>query len=235
MGERIRCRKCGDILQSKYRHDFKMCRCGSCYIDGGDDYCRVGGDKKDIEWIDRKENKRKQLRYNGYTEGKFGEKYREILDTNNKYLYSQGRYHTKIKKEDLTEDYIKFKSRAIWYMTGYIRTSGVVDIGYTYIKENHLFKDDYLYISYKEKLKFEENKLGTLQYVNYDMSICGNSIIPILLAIEVNSNVDINIVKEKIYEKVEWYKNNYKEDYIRQFGNENTDIFEYYNELQNKN
>ncbi len=235
MGERIRCRKCGDILQSKYRHDFKMCRCGSCYIDGGDDYCRVGGDKKDIEWIDRKENKRKQLRSNWYTEGKFGEKYREILDTNNKYLYSQGRYHTKIKKEDLTEDYIKFKSRAIWYMTGYIRTSGVVDIGYTYIKENHLFKDDYLYISYKEKLKFEENKLGTLQYVNYDMSICGNSIIPILLAIEVNSNVDINIVKEKIYEKVEWYKNNYKEDYIRQFGNENTDIFEYYNELQNKN
>lgn len=235
MGERIRCRKCGDIWQSKYRHDFKMCRCGSCYIDGGDDYCRVGGDKKDIEWIDRKENKRKQLRSNWYTEGKFGEKYREILDTNNKYLYSQGRYHTKIKKEDLTEDYIKFKSRAIWYMTGYIRTSGVVDIGYTYIKENHLFKDDYLYISYKEKLKFEENKLGTLQYVNYDMSICGNSIIPILLAIEVNSNVDINIVKEKIYEKVEWYKNNYKEDYIRQFGNENTDIFEYYNELQNKN
>ena len=235
MGERIRCRKCGDILQSKYRHDFKMCRCGSCYIDGGDDYCRVGGDKKDIEWIDRKENKRKQLRSNWYTEGKFGEKYREILDTNNKYLYSQGRYHTKIKKEDLTEDYIKFKSRAIWYMTGYIRTSGVVDIGYTYIKKNHLFKDDYLYISYKEKLKFEENKLGTLQYVNYDMSICGNSIIPILLAIEVNSNVDINIVKEKIYEKVEWYKNNYKEDYIRQFGNENTDIFEYYNELQNKN
>ena len=235
MGERIRCRKCGDILQSKYRHDFKMCRCGSCYIEGGDDYCRVGGDKKDIEWIDRKENKRKQLRSNWYTEGKFGEKYREILDTNNKYLYSQGRYHTKIKKEDLTEDYVKFKSRAIWYMTGYIRTSGVVDIGYTYIKENHLFKDDYLYISYKEKLKFEENKLGTLQYVNYDMSICGNSIIPILLAIEVNSNVDINIVKEKIYEKVEWYKNNYKEDYIRQFGNENTDIFEYYNELQNKN
>ena len=47
--------------------------------------------------------------------------------------------------------------------------------------------------------------------------------------------LNINIVKEKIYEKIEWYKNNYKEDYIRQFGNENTDIFEYYNELQNKN
>ena len=33
MGERIRCRKCGDILQSKHRHDFQMCKCGSCYID----------------------------------------------------------------------------------------------------------------------------------------------------------------------------------------------------------
>ena len=58
MGERIRCRKCGDILQSKYRHDFQMCKCGSCYIDGGNDYCRVGGKKEDIEWIDRKDKKK---------------------------------------------------------------------------------------------------------------------------------------------------------------------------------
>lgn len=25
MGAKIRCKKCGDILESKYRHDFKMC------------------------------------------------------------------------------------------------------------------------------------------------------------------------------------------------------------------
>lgn len=49
MGERIRCRKCGNILQSKYRHDFQMCKCGSCYIDGGNDYCRVGGEKEKIK------------------------------------------------------------------------------------------------------------------------------------------------------------------------------------------
>ena len=61
MGERIKCKKCGDILQSKYRHDFQMCKCGSCYIDGGDDYCRVGGEKEDIEWIDR--NDKKQFKY----------------------------------------------------------------------------------------------------------------------------------------------------------------------------
>ena len=60
MGERIKCKKCGDILQSKYRHDFQMCKCGSCYRDGGDDYCRVGGKKEDIEWLDRKEKNKKK-------------------------------------------------------------------------------------------------------------------------------------------------------------------------------
>ena len=49
MGAKIRCKKCGDILESKYRHDFKMCSCKSCYIDGGNDYCRVGGNKEDYE------------------------------------------------------------------------------------------------------------------------------------------------------------------------------------------
>lgn len=84
-----------------------------------------------------------------YTQGKFGKLFRQILDTENEYLYSRGHYPTKIKKEDLPEDYIEFRSRVIWYMTGYLKTSGIVDIGYKALKINHLFKDDYLYISYK--------------------------------------------------------------------------------------
>lgn len=42
-----------------------------------------------------------------YTQGKFGKHFRETVDTNNEYLYSRGRYPTKIKKEDLPEDYIR--------------------------------------------------------------------------------------------------------------------------------
>lgn len=38
-------------------------------------------------------------------------------------------------------------------MTGFVKTSGVKDLYYTYLKENHLFKDDYLYISYYKKIK----------------------------------------------------------------------------------
>jgi hypothetical protein len=50
---RIRCRKCLDEIESFYTHDFKYCKCGSVFIDGGLDYCRYGypgGEPED--WIE---------------------------------------------------------------------------------------------------------------------------------------------------------------------------------------
>ncbi len=38
----IRCKHCGDIIESKHRHDFVSCSCGSCHVDGGLDYFRRG-------------------------------------------------------------------------------------------------------------------------------------------------------------------------------------------------
>ncbi len=168
-----------------------------------------------------------------YTKGKFGKNLREVLNQDNEYLYSLGIYPTKIKKEDLPEEYIEFRSRAIWYMTGYVKTSGVVDIDYSAMKINHLFKDDYLYISYKEKLETKESKFGYKDYTNYDICICGNDIIPITLKVEKYSNISIKKVKNKIQNKLEWYKENCRNDYIRQFGDKDIDIFEYYiNEIE---
>lgn len=37
---RIRCKKCGSIIESTYRHDYKECRCRSCAVDGGHAYLR---------------------------------------------------------------------------------------------------------------------------------------------------------------------------------------------------
>jgi hypothetical protein len=31
----IKCNLCGDIIESKHVHDFVMCSCGSCAVDGG--------------------------------------------------------------------------------------------------------------------------------------------------------------------------------------------------------
>ena len=45
---RIKCLKCGDILHSKHRHDFVTCKCHEVFLDGGDDYRRVGGDAESI-------------------------------------------------------------------------------------------------------------------------------------------------------------------------------------------
>lgn len=169
-----------------------------------------------------------------YTEGKLGKRFRETLARDNEYLYSLGKYPTKIKKEDLPEYYIKFRSRVIWYMTGYLKTLGVVDIDYEALNINHLFKDDYLYISYKEKLKTEKNSWGHEIYINNDISICGNDIVPIVLAIKKYSNLDINHVKQKIQDKVNWYRENCKDDYIRQFGNKDIDIFDFFENKQFK-
>lgn len=163
-----------------------------------------------------------------YTHGKFGKRIREVLDTDNEYLYAQGRYFTKIKPEDLPEDYIKIHSRSIWYMNGYLKTSGIIDIKYKWRKINHLFKDDYIYISYKEKLREEKTSWGSTDYANYDICICGNSIIPIILAAEKYSNIDISELKKQIEEKRVWYKEHCKDDYIRQFGDKDVDLIEYY-------
>ena len=45
----IRCKKCGEIIESKHRHDFKFCKCGTVAVDGGHDYLRRIGKDEDYE------------------------------------------------------------------------------------------------------------------------------------------------------------------------------------------
>ena len=45
---KIRCKKCGDIIESKTRHDFKWCSCKSIAVDGGLEYLRRVGNLEDI-------------------------------------------------------------------------------------------------------------------------------------------------------------------------------------------
>ena len=35
-----KCRLCGDIIESRNRHDFQMCKCGAISVDGGHDYTK---------------------------------------------------------------------------------------------------------------------------------------------------------------------------------------------------
>lgn len=43
-----RCRKCGDIVESRFVNDFKRCSCGSIAVDGGLEYIKRIGDQENI-------------------------------------------------------------------------------------------------------------------------------------------------------------------------------------------
>lgn len=46
---KIKCKKCGDIIESKNRHDFVSCKCGSVAVDGGNSYLKRIGNREDWE------------------------------------------------------------------------------------------------------------------------------------------------------------------------------------------
>lgn len=169
--------------------------------------------------------RKKRITSEIYTYGKFGKRLRETLDCDNPFLYSKGVYLTKITADDLPEDYLEIRSRSIWYMTGFLKTSGIKDMEYIYRKENHLFKDDYIYISYKEELKSENNEYGFKEFTNYDVRICGNDIINIVLAAEKYSGFNTEKVRAKIEEKRVWLRDNEPFEYEQAVG-EDRDIFD---------
>lgn len=50
MGTLILCMNCNTLLESRSRHDFQQCDCeNKTFVDGGEDYCRIGG--KDLNLI----------------------------------------------------------------------------------------------------------------------------------------------------------------------------------------
>lgn len=49
----IKCLKCDDVIVSKYRHDFRRCKCGAAFVDGGRAYLRYGATSlSDVEVVD---------------------------------------------------------------------------------------------------------------------------------------------------------------------------------------
>ena len=42
---RIQCALCKDIIESIHRHDFKCCKCGKTFVDGGKSYQHYGSEK----------------------------------------------------------------------------------------------------------------------------------------------------------------------------------------------
>ena len=164
-------------------------------------------------------SKRKNTNAYFYMQGKYGRRYREVEHLNSPFLYSNGLYKTSITEEDLPEYYIKCHSRSFWYSFGWVKIKDIKYIDYEYRRVNHLFKDDYLYISYDKPIIVTEGKYKLENYSGYDFEICGNDIITLLFAIEKYCpNIDTKPVWNKIKEKVEYLYENQKDYYKQCFG-----------------
>ena len=55
---KARCKSCGDVIESKHRHDWVCCSCfkneettTGIFIDGGDEYLHCGGNLDNFELI----------------------------------------------------------------------------------------------------------------------------------------------------------------------------------------
>lgn len=52
----IGCKHCGDVVESRHRHDFKYCRCKKVAVDGGLSYARrVYPTEPEVDYVELSE------------------------------------------------------------------------------------------------------------------------------------------------------------------------------------
>lgn len=57
ISNKIKCKKCGDIIESKSTNDLKRCSCEAVAVDGGTEYLkRIGNENDYIELSINKDN-----------------------------------------------------------------------------------------------------------------------------------------------------------------------------------
>lgn len=47
----VHCLKCGDVIYSRWVHDFRSCKCRKTNIDGGKEYTKIGGDADNYKLV----------------------------------------------------------------------------------------------------------------------------------------------------------------------------------------
>ena len=47
ISNKIKCKKCGDVIESKNTNDYKRCSCGAVAVEGGKNYLKRIGNEED--------------------------------------------------------------------------------------------------------------------------------------------------------------------------------------------
>lgn len=158
----------------------------------------------------------KRITANLYTESKIIWNGYEHLTMRNDdgTLFSHGHYKTHICPVDLPEWYVYGR----YYRNfGYLSAKGVRNLYYhPNLFANHFLKDDFLFISYREKII---PNMDLLKVSGYDERVCGREIITFLIAAEKYSKYDISEIKAAIKNKSQWLKEHFPDDHEREVGN----------------
>lgn len=155
----------------------------------------------------------KKIKQHFYSTNKIVYKNHKFIEVRNENetLFADGVYPTKITKDDLPEWYCPVTIRR---RNGFLSAKGVVHLLYqpNYVF-NHMFKDDFLYISYNQPIVKVPREESIYRCVGFNEVICGGNIVRFVKAAEKYSGYDITQIKEEIERKRVWFKESYPEFY----------------------
>ena len=122
-------------------------------------------------------------------------------------LYANGTYASKMTEEKLPKSFVSVYYYRQW---SFMQAKGVVDVRYcpAYWSGNHMYKDDYLLISYKERITCrtpEVRRIPIDEYQGYDIILFGRSIIDFIDGVETFSHLDVSGIREEMRKKRIWY------------------------------
>lgn len=151
-----------------------------------------------------------RLHANYYSCGKY--RFATPAPADESVLYSEGRYKTKLTAHDIPPWYMR--GLYYGYAQGFLNTKDVAKLTYTpNLCFNHMFKDDFLYISYNSPSK--RRKVFNAEEP-YDEYVWGFNIPKFLYMAERYSGYDTATIWQQIEEKRLWFQHTYPEDYKRE-------------------
>lgn len=137
-----------------------------------------------------------------YERGKF-----KTVTSPEGYLFAKGQYNTKIQRTDLPDYFREVYNRE----KVFANVKDIVDVFYkpNYWSTNHLYKDDFLYISWKEKIHEEQDQYGWTHTSGYELLLFGWAVKDFVDAAleyaEGNMREKLLGIQKVIAEKVVWY------------------------------
>lgn len=108
LSNKIQCKVCGDIIESKHVHDYVTCSCGSVSADGGKDYLKRTGFSED--YLDLSE-------VTSENEEDWFEKVRETFTWSSRGKLGNEPLH-QILLKDLTDEHLKSVIDTQWHIKG---------------------------------------------------------------------------------------------------------------------